>query len=179
MTSTIEDGLSSGKLSAERSLKNRQAQITAEEADITESRVRYEAEQLLNFYDELSDAKVAEEVAAMVMRFKTIEKRVGEASAQALHLAMFPLDDTTHISQYNNLLYTFETDSLEADCQDMLTEAQSLLHRTQAPDRTLPHLLQNISDVMQGYSQNVASAKSMVQCCKENHRMGIGTLTLE
>ncbi|KAI0832733.1 hypothetical protein BC628DRAFT_1528969 [Trametes gibbosa] len=179
MTSTIEDGLCAGRLSAEQSLKSRQEQLNVEEADIAESRVRYEAEQLLDFYDELSDVKVAEEVATMIMQFNIIERRVDAATAQALYLSALPLDDTTDISRYNDLLDTFETDILETDCQKTRTQAQLLLNHTQEPEGKLLHLLENISDILQGQLQNAMSAKSMVHCCKENHRIGIGTLTLE
>lgn len=58
MTSTLEEGLSSGRSIAQDALDKRSEELDAEEADIAESRVRYEVERLLDFYDELSDTKV-------------------------------------------------------------------------------------------------------------------------
>ncbi len=58
MTSTVEEGLSSGRTVAQGALKKRQEELDVEETDIAGSRVRYEAERLLDFYDELNDTKV-------------------------------------------------------------------------------------------------------------------------
>ena len=44
--------------SAQVALKVRRQELAAEEADIADSRVRYEAERMLDFYDELNDRKV-------------------------------------------------------------------------------------------------------------------------
>lgn len=59
MTSTVEEGLSSGRAAAQGALKKRREELDAEETDIAESRVRYEAERLLDFYDELNGTKVS------------------------------------------------------------------------------------------------------------------------
>ncbi len=50
--------------------------------------------------------QVAEEVAAIIMRFKDVEHNVAETTAQTLRLTSAPLDDTTHVNQYTALLDT-------------------------------------------------------------------------
>ncbi|EIW61587.1 uncharacterized protein TRAVEDRAFT_69909 [Trametes versicolor FP-101664 SS1] len=177
MTSTVEEGLSSGRAAAQGALKKRREELDAEETDIAESRVRYEAERLLDFYDELNDTKVAEEVAAIIMRFKEAEHDLAEAIAQTLRLTSAPLDDTTHVTQYTGLLDTL--DALEAECQNVRAQVNSLTDAAQPSERRLPQLLRNLSDILEGHEENVGSAKEVVQCCKENYRMGIGTLTLK
>lgn len=59
MTFTVEEGLSSGRTAAQGALQKRREELDVEETDIAESRVRYEAERLLDFYDELNDTKVS------------------------------------------------------------------------------------------------------------------------
>ncbi|OJT07109.1 hypothetical protein TRAPUB_2043 [Trametes pubescens] len=177
MTSTVEEGLSSGRTVAQGALKKRKEELDVEEADIAESRVRYEAERLLDFYDELNDTKVAEEVAAIIMRFKDVEHNVSETTAQTLRLTSAPLDDTTHVNRYTTLLDTL--DALEEECQNLRAQVDSLADAAQSSERRLPLLLNNLSDILQGHEVCVGSAKRVVQCCKENYRMGIGTLTLK
>lgn len=121
MTSTLEDELGKARKAAQIALEARKEELDAEEADIAESRVRVESERLLDFYDELDGkkvsslhvltkvaernlSKVVEDVAAMVIRFRTLERNVGEVTSAALRLSSLPLDDTTHISRYNRML---------------------------------------------------------------------------
>ncbi|KAI0638488.1 hypothetical protein C8Q77DRAFT_1048857 [Trametes polyzona] len=177
MTSSLEEGLLSGRLTAQDALAKRQAELDAEEADIADSRVRYEAERLLDFYDELGDAKVAEEVASMILRFKTVERGVNEAASQALRLTSLPLDDTTHITQYTTLLDTL--DLLEMECQDVQEGMQSLERASTRDERRLTQVLGNIADIVRGYAESVRGARRVVESCRENYRMGIGTLTLK
>ena len=58
MTSSLEEELKRSGDSAQVALKVRRQELAAEEADIADSRVRYEAERMLDFYDELNDRKV-------------------------------------------------------------------------------------------------------------------------
>lgn len=121
MTSTLEDELGKASKAAQIALEARKEELDAEEADIAESRLRVESERLLDFYDELDGkkvsslhvltkvaernlSKVVEDVAAMVVRFRTLERNVGEVTSAALRLSSLPLDDTIHISRYNRML---------------------------------------------------------------------------
>ncbi|KAI0677248.1 hypothetical protein C8Q78DRAFT_1001857 [Trametes maxima] len=176
MTSTLEDGLASASNAAQASLERKQNSLNAEEADIAESRVRYEAERLLNFYDELGDRKIAEEVATMILRFQRVEINVGEATSQALQVASLPLDDTTHISQYTQLLDTL--DLLETECQRLGMHIHSLALAAPSDGGKLPQLLNSLAEILRGHEDNVGCAKGVVQSCRETYRMGIGTLTL-
>ncbi|KAL1939982.1 hypothetical protein VTO73DRAFT_9317 [Trametes versicolor] len=177
MTSTVEEGLSSGRAAAQGAVKKRREELDVEEADVAESRVRYEAERLLDFYDELNDTKVAEEVAAIIMRFREVEGNLAEATTRTLRLTSAPMDDTTHVTQYTGLLDTL--DALEAECQNLRAQVNSLTDTAQTSDKRLPQLLRNLYDILERHEENVGRAKEVVQCCKENYRMGIGTLTLK
>ena len=129
MTSTLEAQFTKSRDTACAALEARSDELAAEEADIAESRVRFEAERLVDFYDELGDRqvgttlhpltkadavhrKVAEDVATIIRRFKNFERTMGETTASALRLTSLPLDETTHVSQYNiilNHIGTFQT----------------------------------------------------------------------
>ncbi|OSD04538.1 hypothetical protein PYCCODRAFT_1476093 [Trametes coccinea BRFM310] len=176
MTSTLEEELVFSRSAAHAALQQRQKELDEEEADIAESRVRYEAERLLQFYDELSDVKIAEAVAEMIVRFQAAERSIRGSTAQALQLTSLPLDDTTDIAQYTRLLDTL--DALETECQELSTTVQRLSSMVASADARLPMLFGNLGSILRGYEENVACAKSLAQSCRENYRMGIGTLTL-
>ena len=59
MGSTLEDELASSRSLAQAALEHREHELKEEESDIADSRVRYDAERLLEFYDELQDVKVS------------------------------------------------------------------------------------------------------------------------
>ena len=123
MASSLEHELGRARTVTSAALETMKSELVTEEADIAESRVRYEAERLVDFYDELADKKVcnaihsdeatqhiiprklAEEIVAMVTSFNTLEAAVGEATRKALQLTALPLDDTTHVSQYTTVLH--------------------------------------------------------------------------
>ncbi|KAI9064836.1 hypothetical protein FKP32DRAFT_1625011 [Trametes sanguinea] len=176
MTCTLEEGLESSRAAAHAALRQRQKELDDEEADIAESRVRYEAERLLQFYDELSDMKIATDIAATIVRFQAAEQSIRKSTTQAVHLTSIPLDDTTDITQYTRLLDTL--DALESECQKLSSQVQHLSSTTTSADARLPVLFDHLDSILRGYAENVACAKSLAQCCRENYRMGIETLTL-
>ncbi|KAI9000726.1 hypothetical protein BD414DRAFT_11118 [Trametes punicea] len=194
MCSNLEEGLASARLAAQAALRQRQKKLDQDETNIAESRVRYEAEQVLLFYDELNGDKVSERVAVTIMRFKEVERNIGQTMARTLRLTSLPLDDTTHISEYTRLLDTLGkhcmvlqltelpvyriADALDVECEELTVWVQSLLPHTSPEDRRLSPLLGNLLRILRGYAENVACAKDVVQCCKENYRMAIETLTL-
>ncbi|KAI0776155.1 hypothetical protein BD413DRAFT_526869 [Trametes elegans] len=176
MASTLDETLEFGRTSARVALERRQDELEADEADIADSRVRYEAERLLEFYDELCDMKVAEELAATILRFKQVEKRVGEVAVQTLRTTSLPLDDNTHVTLYTQLSDTLGV--LEAECGQLRQRMHTIISILPLGGKQLPRLLRYLLEIVRGYEENVVSAKEVVQCCRENYRMGVGTLTL-
>ena len=59
MTSTLDAESTKAKNAARVALDTKGDELIDEEADIAESRVRFEAERLVNFYDELGDRQVS------------------------------------------------------------------------------------------------------------------------
>ncbi|TBU41469.1 hypothetical protein BD309DRAFT_898092 [Dichomitus squalens] len=177
MASTLEVEFENAENIARATLNTRRDELAAEEADIAESRVRFEAERLIQFYDELGDREVADEIATIVLRYKRLEKTVSETTAAALQVSSLPLDEITHVSQYSNVLDQIE--SLEDECRELEVLVHSLLTTTTSfRSDKLPTVLRDISDIIAGHAENAACARDVVQCSKENYRMGIGTLTL-
>lgn len=70
------------------------------------------------------------------------------------------------------------TDGLEDECQDLEAEVLSLHGTVSDQSGRLSSVLENLLNILRGHVQNVGSAQSVVRCCKESYRMGIGTLTL-
>ncbi|TBU63229.1 hypothetical protein BD310DRAFT_917025, partial [Dichomitus squalens] len=195
MASTLEVEFENAENIARATLNTRRDELAAEEADIAESRVRFEAERLIQFYDELGDREVADEIATIVLRYKRLEKTVSETTAAALQVSSLPLDEITHVSQYSNVLDQIGTsddgrsvhfsdinvavESLEDECRELEVLVHSLLTTTTSfRSDKLPTVLRDISDIIAGHAENAACARDVVQCSKENYRMGIGTLTL-
>ncbi|RPD66863.1 hypothetical protein L227DRAFT_648032 [Lentinus tigrinus ALCF2SS1-6] len=134
MTSGMEEELRRSDNAAQAALKARRKELAAEEADIADSRTRYEGERMLDFYDELSDHK------------------------------------------YNAVLD--QLGGLEDECQNLEVEVLSLCSMVSSQDGRLSGVLHNLLDIVRGHAENVANAQKLVRCCKENYRVGIGTLTL-
>ncbi|KAH9899553.1 hypothetical protein C8Q73DRAFT_743465 [Cubamyces lactineus] len=176
MGSTLEDELASSRSLAQAALEHREHELKEEESDIADNRVRYDAERLLEFYDELQDVKVANEVADIIKRFQEVEKSLNEATTTSLRLTMLPLDHTTHITQYTNVIHTL--DELGSECRELGAWVHSLPTTATHSKRRLPSLLHNLTDILQGHLENVICARSVVQCCKENYHIGMETLTL-
>ena len=214
MTSTLQDELRRSRGAALAALETRKNDLAAEEADIAESRIRYEAERLIDFYDELSDkkvcnapclgesiqhitSKITEELANLIASFKSLESRVADSTKAALRLTSLPLNDTTHVSQYNHVLNSlgeyprlFDTslprlisgpvDVLEDECQKIKTQIESLMCKLPSSKGRLSELLNSFSHILEGHERSVVGARSVVECCKDNYYCSInaGTLTL-
>ncbi|KAI0331320.1 hypothetical protein GY45DRAFT_1249095 [Cubamyces sp. BRFM 1775] len=176
MSSTLEDELASARSLAHAALKQKENELKAEESDIADSRVRYDAERLLEFYDEFHDVEIAKEVADIIKRFQEVERNVSDSTTKSLRCTTLPLNDTTHITQYTDVICTL--DALEAECRELSTRVHSLPITAISDERRLPSLLGNLADILQGHLENVLCAKSVVQCCKENYHIGMETLTL-
>ena len=130
----------------------------------------------------------------MMLRFRRLERIVGEATAAALQVTSLPLDETTHVSQYNVVLAQIGTsddgrsvhfseinvavESLEDECRELEVLLHSLSTATSSRSGRLPPILRDILELVAGHAENAACARDLVQCSKENYRMGIGTLTL-
>ncbi|KAI0722362.1 hypothetical protein C8T65DRAFT_564729 [Cerioporus squamosus] len=176
MTSGLEEELKKSDKAAHAALEMRRKELAAEEADIADSRIRYEAERMVDFYDELSDRKVAEEVAGIIQRFMSLERVVGEAITVSLRLTSLPFDETTYVQQYNDALDTIV--GLETECQQLEAEVLSLCGAVPGPPSRLAHVFNTLLDIVRGHIENLSCAQSLVGCCKESYRMGVKTLTL-
>ncbi len=141
MASSLEEELKKSSHVAHSALELRRKELAAEEEDIADSRIRYETERMLDFYDELSDrkvrplysrinslanpSKVAEEVAAIIQRFVSLEKVVGEATTAGLRLTSLPCDETTEVQRYNDALHTIGESETGAVISPTLTMQQA------------------------------------------------------
>lgn len=56
MSSTLETSFEASKQAANKELQARAVELSAEETNIADARIRFEAERLLDFYEELMDS---------------------------------------------------------------------------------------------------------------------------
>ncbi|OBZ70120.1 hypothetical protein A0H81_09651 [Grifola frondosa] len=102
MKSTLEGQLESSKVAAAKSLERRARELSVEEADVADSRVRFEAEHLLDFYEEIGDVEIAQEVPMIVTSFMKLEETCADVSSRVLQLASS--DGNVHVNRYNEIL---------------------------------------------------------------------------
>ncbi|OSX59323.1 hypothetical protein POSPLADRAFT_1075545 [Postia placenta MAD-698-R-SB12] len=104
MRSTLEAHLDYSRRTAATALEKVSEKLTAEEAGIADARIRLEAERLLLFYDELSDAALSTTAPAIVQGFLKHEEECSRVIPEALALTDCPMDETRDIRDYNMLL---------------------------------------------------------------------------
>ncbi|KAI0921202.1 hypothetical protein AcW2_006251 [Taiwanofungus camphoratus] len=171
MSTALQDRARTAKLAAHSAIETREKQLLAEENDITDSRIRFEAERLLRFYEELANPAIASEVPIVVQGFLNFEDACSKAVSEAFHLTSRPLDNNIYIHQYSETLKTIDElcsqgEQLESSIHLLSSSA------THSDDRVLVVLL-SLLPVIRSYCTNLASAQSLVQCCKDSKRIGL------
>ncbi|KAI0797088.1 hypothetical protein C8Q75DRAFT_225705 [Abortiporus biennis] len=86
MTSSLEKCRLSTQQNVSKLLQKRTAQLEAEEAEIADSRTRYEAEQILDFYDEISEERIASRLPVLVDGFIKHEETYNKTMKDALNV---------------------------------------------------------------------------------------------
>lgn len=79
---------------------------------------------------------------------------------------------------FSRLALTSAVDSLDDECQTLKIQVNALSKAVASNRGRLPPLLGSISTILQGLEDSIVCAKGLVDCCKENYRMSIETLTL-
>ena len=70
------------------------------------------------------------------------------------------------------------SDSLENEGQRLETQVYQLNEGASPTSGRVRQLLRDISGVLEGYEAGVICARSIVECCVDNYRIGVKTLTL-
>ncbi|KAJ6615650.1 hypothetical protein B0H10DRAFT_2040435 [Mycena sp. CBHHK59/15] len=202
MTSTLEACFKTAEKSAENDLATRGRELSEEESDISDQRVRLEAERTVEFYEELSSDKFSTEAPSIMQAFLSHGDACTALEADALKLASGPQkppsasDDDYYspMRPYNAML-----DKLE-DLQRELTQLHaSILRLTQDagnevdseldeanPDREEPsarsqmiHVFAACLSVLQARAANLEMARELLDGAKENLAMSLHLESLE
>ncbi|EPS98734.1 hypothetical protein FOMPIDRAFT_1164819 [Fomitopsis schrenkii] len=104
MSASLENSYAASQRSAAAALEERRAELSAQEANIADARVRFDAERLVSFYDELLAPQVADAIASLVQGFLAHEEACSRTLAEALELAERPANERLRITQFNDVL---------------------------------------------------------------------------
>ncbi|KAF5392650.1 hypothetical protein D9757_001071 [Collybiopsis confluens] len=87
MTSTLDACFKDAEQTAENDLKTRSDALDKEEAEISEQRVRYDAEEAIEFYDELASDKFAKEAPRIMQTFLSHGEACSKLEGETLAIA--------------------------------------------------------------------------------------------
>lgn len=110
MTSTLDACFKDAEKTAQHDTKARSDALDQEEATIEDHRVRFEAEQLIEFYDELSSDKFAKDAPNIMQIFNSHGDACTKLEAEALRIATKDLSNIDYDSmdiplrEYNDVL---------------------------------------------------------------------------
>lgn len=130
MTSTLEACFRTAEEKAMNDLEERSKQLQEEESGITDQRIRFEAEQAADFYDELATDYFAKEAPFIMQTFLSHGDACTRVEAEALELATHGArgsDEDAPLQVYNDML-----DSLEELHAEAVELESSILRFTSA-----------------------------------------------
>ncbi|RDB19934.1 hypothetical protein Hypma_012941 [Hypsizygus marmoreus] len=127
MTSTLEACFKTAEETANKGLEARSQQLAEEEQDISDQRIRFEAEKAADFYDELAADDFAKEAPSIMQTFLSHGDACTRVEAEALQLATQgasePGDDAP-LQIYNDMLENLE--DLHAEAVELETSILKL-----------------------------------------------------
>ncbi|EMD40537.1 hypothetical protein CERSUDRAFT_111137, partial [Gelatoporia subvermispora B] len=165
MTRSLQDCYSASEKIALDALNTRAQELETEETDIADSRTRFEAERLLDFYDELCSPEMAAEAPGVVQKFLQSEDVCVRLVSEALDLSSRSPNVGMHVTAYNDLLDRMDVALSELSLLD--SSLVSLTTRA-VPDgsRVVPVFVALLR-VIRAYCSNLSSAISLVGSCKD------------
>ncbi|KZT66047.1 hypothetical protein DAEQUDRAFT_730816 [Daedalea quercina L-15889] len=176
MSATLENSYAAAQRSAAAALEQRRVELSEEEADIADARVRFDAERLIDFYDELMTPQVASAVAALVQQFLAHEEACSQTLARALWLVQEPANEHLRITQFNGILdeinqLSDEATQLEYSIVAIVPkEVERNVKTGDLPeqDSLLKRTLLALLPVVRARGVNLECARAVVQSGKNN-----------
>ncbi|KAJ7248527.1 hypothetical protein C8J57DRAFT_1189777 [Mycena rebaudengoi] len=199
MSSTLEACFQSAETAAEKDLTTRAKELAEEESDISDQRVRLEAERAVEFYDELSTDKFATEAPSIMQAFLLHGDASTTLEAEALQLATSPqgpaeADYYSPMRPYNAILdklgeLTWLKENLQREECEL---SAAIIQLTQAddgiPDESatessarfqLNHVFAACLPVLRARAANLKMAHELLEGAKENLAMSLHLESLE
>ncbi|KAJ7755900.1 hypothetical protein B0H16DRAFT_1662690 [Mycena metata] len=130
MTTTLEACFKTAESTAEANLEEREKELAEEESDISEQRVRLEAERSIEFYEELGTDKFATAAPSIMQGFLAHGDACTQLESEALQLAMTPPtlaeDEYSPMRPYNAMLDRLGSIQAEEDVDQPSARAQMI-----------------------------------------------------
>ncbi|KII94614.1 hypothetical protein PLICRDRAFT_33422 [Plicaturopsis crispa FD-325 SS-3] len=87
MTTNLENGFKSAELAARKELNDHEQKLTAQEAEVSDQRVRFQAEKAIAFYEELATDELSKTLPAVMEMYMDHGATCERITADALRLA--------------------------------------------------------------------------------------------
>ncbi|KAF9067671.1 hypothetical protein BDP27DRAFT_1225546 [Rhodocollybia butyracea] len=191
MTSTLDACFKDAQKAAENDIKARSDVLDKEETNISDQRARFEAEQSIEFYDELSSDKFAKDAPKIMQTFLSHGDACSELEAEALGIASKDLTNVDFDSmdlplrEFNDvldklgvlLMEAFELESaiLRLTSKSSLTspdddgvQLQSAAARSQ-----IAPIFSACLPIIRARAGNLAMAQQLVEGAKQNLSMSV------
>ncbi|KAI0732861.1 hypothetical protein C8Q72DRAFT_70078 [Fomitopsis betulina] len=187
MSASLENSYAATERSAAAALEQQRTELSAQEADIADARVRFDAERLVSFYQELLTPEVAGAITSLVQAFLTHEEACSRTLAGALDLVERPANERLRIRQFNDVLD--ELDRLLEDAAQLESsiiaiargQAECVVETSDRPEqsgRLIPALLA-LLPVVRTRVANLECARTVAQSCKVNIRLATKAQSLQ
>ncbi|PBK67036.1 hypothetical protein ARMSODRAFT_858689, partial [Armillaria solidipes] len=190
MTSTLDACFKDAEATAKRDLETKAKELEAEEANISDERIRFEAERLIEFYDELASDKFAKEAPTIMQHFLSHGDSCTECESEALKIASqdFDLDYTpgpSPLTIFNSMMD--KLDRLQDEAIELKTRISDLdppgndeenKESTAARTQIIP-LFKACLPVLRARTANLAMAQQLIEGAKENYSMALHLKMLE
>ncbi|CAL1700198.1 unnamed protein product [Somion occarium] len=167
MTATLQHVHKLTERSTLNSLQDRSNELAAEEALVADARVRFEAEQILEFCDELSDSQFSTELPELFQNFLRLASAHRESISSALKLSPDVLDATS-IRRCNDCLLTI--DNIIQQARHVESQATRLAKLCEGAQSRTHELLKSMLLVVHDQLVTLENARSLVECQKSNTR---------
>ncbi|KAK0230267.1 hypothetical protein IW262DRAFT_1453172 [Armillaria fumosa] len=192
MTSTLDACFKEAEATAKRDLETKTKELEAEEANISDERIRFEAERLIEFYDELASDKFAKEAPTIMQNFLSHGDSCTECESEALKIASqdFDLDYTSGPSPltiFNSMMDKLGMSSILDEAIELKTRISDLdppgndeenKESTAARTQIIP-LFKACLPVLRARTANLAMAQQLIEGAKENYSMALHLKMLE
>ncbi|KAK0447791.1 hypothetical protein EV421DRAFT_161761 [Armillaria borealis] len=190
MTSTLDACFKDAEATAKRDLETKAKELEAEEANISDERIRFEAERLIEFYDELASDKFAKEAPTIMQLFLSHGDSCTECESEALKIASqdFDLDyasGPSPLTIFNSMMD--KLDRLQDEAIELKTRISDLdppgndeenKESTAARTQIIP-LFKACLPVLRARTANLAMAQQLIEGAKENYSMALHLKMLE
>ncbi|KAJ7223994.1 hypothetical protein C8J57DRAFT_1535891 [Mycena rebaudengoi] len=168
MSSTLEACFQSAETAAEKDLTTRAKELAEEESDISDQRVRLEAERAVEFYDELSTDKFATEAPSIMQAFLLHGDASTTLEAEALQLATKNLQREECELSAAIIQLTQADDGIP---DESATESSARFQ--------LNHVFAACLPVLRARAANLKMAHELLEGAKENLAMSLHLESLE